>query len=205
MRSLKQLEVVKVLTLGLGFVLVACCVPSIRADMDRGGGLGRSLLSFRETKGNASFQCSPSGPCVPCQYSEKQNDDKYHCSETGYRIPLKCVEVQDDSKEENHSKIQRKLLFLQKQKEKLVTAASYVRWRKLLNNSSKTENGKQNYITYRSCVPADNEEKLSVLGFEAIMVFLLFISSAAIYLRQKRALVMPGVSMVRIPTNSPRF
>ncbi|RWW17964.1 hypothetical protein BHE74_00015377 [Ensete ventricosum] len=32
---------------------------------------GRLLLSFQEAKGNASFRCSPSGLCLPCQYSEK--------------------------------------------------------------------------------------------------------------------------------------
>ncbi|KAG6487644.1 hypothetical protein ZIOFF_056235 [Zingiber officinale] len=32
---------------------------------------GRLLLSFQEVKGNASFRCSPAGPCLPCQYSEK--------------------------------------------------------------------------------------------------------------------------------------
>lgn len=33
----------------------------------------RALLSFRETPhgGNATFDCSPSGPCVPCLYPEK--------------------------------------------------------------------------------------------------------------------------------------
>ncbi|KAM0940973.1 hypothetical protein DsansV1_C17g0143511 [Dioscorea sansibarensis] len=199
MESLSELERAKVLI--LGFVLVSWCVSSIRGDIDGGGGGGqaRLLLAFRETKGNASFQCSPSGPCLPCQYSEK-NDDKYHCSETGYRVPLKCIEVQDGSNEKTHNKVQRKLFFLQKQKEKLVS-----RRRKLLDNSSETENGKQNYVTYRSCVPVGNAEKVSVLGFEAIMVFLLLVSSAAIYLRQKRTFTMPGVSMVRIPTNSPRF
>ncbi|KAG0499508.1 hypothetical protein HPP92_004199 [Vanilla planifolia] len=35
-----------------------------------------------------------------------------------------------------------------------------------LTGTSTAESGKRNYITYRSCVPADGEEKLSVLGFE---------------------------------------
>jgi hypothetical protein len=40
----------------------------------RNGGLGRRvLLSFKETPHgtNLTFDCSPSGPCVPCAYSEK--------------------------------------------------------------------------------------------------------------------------------------
>lgn len=81
-------------------------------------------------------------------------------------MPLKCIEVQDGSKEKPHNKVQRKLLFLQKKKEKFVS-----RWRKLLDNSSETESGKQNYVTFRSCVPVGNEEKVSVLGFE-VRIFL---------------------------------
>jgi len=39
-----------------------------------GGGVGRrTLLSFKEKPhgSNFTFDCSPSGPCVPCAYSEK--------------------------------------------------------------------------------------------------------------------------------------
>ncbi|KAJ6431177.1 hypothetical protein OIU84_018631 [Salix udensis] len=62
-------------------------------------GVGRrALLSFKETPHgtNLTFDCSPSGPCVPCAYSEK-SDKKYRCSETGHRIPFKCVEINHDS------------------------------------------------------------------------------------------------------------
>ncbi|KAJ6825385.1 uncharacterized protein M6B38_375880 [Iris pallida] len=56
----------------LGFLLaVAFFVPSIPSAAavegffySGGGGGKRSLLGFRETKGNSSFQCSPSGPCT---------------------------------------------------------------------------------------------------------------------------------------------
>ncbi|KAI8527228.1 hypothetical protein RHMOL_Rhmol12G0059400 [Rhododendron molle] len=39
---------------------------------EREGGR-RLLMSFKETPsgGNATFDCSPSGPCVACLYSEK--------------------------------------------------------------------------------------------------------------------------------------
>ncbi|KAG0503700.1 hypothetical protein HPP92_003772 [Vanilla planifolia] len=150
-----------------------------RASDSTSGARGRLLLGFRETSGNVSFQCSPSGPCIPCQYSEK-NDEKYHCSETGYRLPLQCIEVQESSEEEHKDKKQRKLLF-------------------------ELESGKRNYITYRSCVPADGEEKLSVLGFEVRMLCLLLISGAIVYLRKKRSTVLPAAGVMRIHTNSPRF
>lgn len=38
--------------------------------------------------------------------------------------------------------------------------------RSLLDDSSSVEGGNQAYITYRSCIPAVNEEILSVIGFE---------------------------------------
>lgn len=38
--------------------------------------------------------------------------------------------------------------------------------RSLLDASSTSEGGSDAYITYRSCIPAINEEKISVLGFE---------------------------------------
>ena len=33
----------------------------------------RALMGFKETPngGNITYECSPSGPCVPCAYSEK--------------------------------------------------------------------------------------------------------------------------------------
>jgi len=40
--------------------------------------------------------------------------------------------------------------------------------RTLLDDSSASDNKSQAYVTYRSCIPADTEEKLSVLGFEVI-------------------------------------
>lgn len=49
--------------------------------------------------------------------------------------------------------------------EELITLLKH---RSLLDDSSTQENGQQAYITYRSCIPAVNEEKLSVLGFEVL-------------------------------------
>ncbi|KAJ6689035.1 hypothetical protein OIU85_005446 [Salix viminalis] len=52
---------------------------------------------------NFTFDCSPSGPYVPCAYSEK-SDENYRCSETGYRIPFNCIEIEHDTKNENGKK-----------------------------------------------------------------------------------------------------
>ncbi|WOL05640.1 hypothetical protein Cni_G14369 [Canna indica] len=169
-----------------------------------GVGRGRLLLSFQESRGNSSFRCSPSGPCLPCQYSEK-NDNKYRCSETGYRVPLKCIHIKDSIEEAKKVNARRKLFYLQENaltmQKQLFTTLNNYKWRKLLAAT----NGEESYITYRSCIPVDSQEKLSVLGFEVIMIGLLLISGSVVYLRQKRTAVMSGVAPTRIPTSAPRF
>lgn len=47
---------------------------------------------------------------------------------------------------------------------------TFVTQRRLLDESSTSDDSRQAYITYRSCIPAVNEEKLSVLGFEVSSV-----------------------------------
>ncbi|THG15401.1 hypothetical protein TEA_017441 [Camellia sinensis var. sinensis] len=172
----------------------------------------RVLMGFKETPsgGNVTFDCSPSGPCVACVYSEK-NDEKYRCSETGYRIPLKCVKIEAGTNQVNSKKAQpnRSTLENNSAKEKLHVMLhnaeeSYtsIRQRSLLADSSTSVGGSQPYITYRSCIPPINEEKLSVIGFEGIILGLLLISSSLIYFRRKQSSVAAGVGAMRIPTNS---
>ncbi|BAF25840.1 Os09g0560400 [Oryza sativa Japonica Group] len=181
---------------------IAMAAAAAAATTSSGG--RRSLLGFVEAQGNSSYRCSPSGPCVPCQYSEKlmnnpcswiatteevctlrndriliKSDEKYCCSETGYRLPLKCVEVQNVTKEGNNTK-----------------------QRKVLDDAS-TSGGSKHYTTYRSCVPLEDEEKLSVLGFEVMMAGMLLISGPFVYYRKRRTAIMQGAS--RIPTSPPRF
>ncbi|KAE8701487.1 putative inactive receptor kinase [Hibiscus syriacus] len=159
----------------------------------------RVLMSFREIskESNGTFDCSPSGPCVPCVYSEK-SDKKYRCSETGYRIPFKCVELDDGAKAENKQKTEKDKSDL----EIPVINEKSRKLRSLLDDSSVSESRVQAYITYRSCIPAVNEEKLSVLGFEGIIFGLLLVSGSVVFLRRKRAITMPGVSTGRIQPNS---
>ncbi|KAL1187798.1 hypothetical protein V5N11_005670 [Cardamine amara subsp. amara] len=153
----------------------------------------RFLLGFKETQkgSNITFACSPSGPCVSCNSSEKRKE-KYRCSETGYRIPFKCKEV----KEEEASN---------KKKDGEETQNSddeEAKPRNLLDDSPVSKVKSQSYKTYRSCVPSADEEKLSVLGFEAIMLGLLLISGTAIYIRKKQIVPMLGVSTGRSQNNS---
>ncbi|GAV77047.1 hypothetical protein CFOL_v3_20519 [Cephalotus follicularis] len=176
-------------------------------------GVGRRLLlSYKETPSgsNVTFECSPSGPCVLCQYSEK-NDEKYRCSETGYRIPLKCVEVEDGSKDddkEKKSKNSRSTLEISHRHEKehaMMHAAGEITTsiedRRLQDDSTTLEDRSHAYITYRSCIPSINEEKLSVLGFEGMVFGLLLVSGSVVYFRRKQTVAMSGVAG-RIQTNS---
>ncbi|KAG8050311.1 hypothetical protein GUJ93_ZPchr0009g2321 [Zizania palustris] len=138
----------RLLLLLLIAVAALCWIPpaiamaAAAAAASTASGARRSLLGFVEAQGNASYRCTPSGPCIPCQYSEKSNE-KYCCSETGYRLPLKCVQVQNVAKEGNNSK-----------------------QRKVLDDASTSDVGTKHYTTYRSCVPLEDEDKLSILGFE---------------------------------------
>lgn len=183
-------------------------------DSENGHGFGRRvLMSFKEkpSGSNLTFDCAPSGPCVPCIYSEK-GDEKYRCSETGYRIPFKCEELKDSTKDAKKTKPQknRSTLEISNSSAKphivehvygeLITSQSQ---RTLLDDSSASDNKSQAYVTYRSCIPADTEEKLSVLGFESVVIFLLLISGSFIYLRKKKAAAMSGyVAAGRGQTNS---
>uniref|UniRef100_A0A7C8ZW55 Uncharacterized protein n=1 Tax=Opuntia streptacantha TaxID=393608 RepID=A0A7C8ZW55_OPUST len=164
-----------------------------------GGGYGgrRRLLGFKETPAgtNSSFECSPSGPCVPCQYSEK-NDDKYRCSETGYRIPFKCVKVGGVSEEASGKRPQNSRSTLEASSSNVDN--SMVKHRALADKASSQEDGLQSYVTYRSCIRAVNEEKLSIIGFEVLMLGLLLVSGSFVFFRRKRTLAMASAGGVRL-------
>ncbi|CAA7391109.1 unnamed protein product [Spirodela intermedia] len=192
-------------------LLVGWCAPFALGVSDGGArhGEGRSLFSYREMHGNVSFRCSASGPCLPCEYSEK-NYEKYHCSETGYRVPLKCVEINDEAKETSGKRSRRSLSFLN-YGDKLYSLQRFhpsprrLRWRRLLDTSSESQDNQVSYTTYRSCLPATAEEKVSVLGFEMIMVCLLLVSGLSVYIRQRRSIPMLGIGAGRFPFGSSRL
>ncbi|XP_058777211.1 uncharacterized protein LOC131651570 [Vicia villosa] len=172
-------------------------------DSQHGYGFGgRVLMSLKEKPAgsNFTFDCAPSGPCVPCIYSEK-GDEKYRCSETGYRIPFKCEESKGSKKdaEKTNPKKTRTALEISSsiaKSHKVSHVFGAVKTsqphRTLLDDSLASNNKSQAYVTYRSCIPADSEEKLSVLGFEGVVIFLLLISGTFVYLKKKRAAAMSG-------------
>ncbi|XP_022991615.1 uncharacterized protein LOC111488176 isoform X1 [Cucurbita maxima] len=172
----------------------------------------RALLSFKETPqgSNVTFECSRSGPCIACLYSEK-NDEKYRCSETGYRIPLKCVEIKDTSKVsiEQKSHDGRSVLEMSYEHKLVIPVlndaighASPIAHRTLRDGSISATDGAQAYTTYRSCIPSVNEEKLSVLGFEGIVLCLLLVSGSFVYIRRKRTVSTAGFASGRLQSNS---
>ncbi|KAJ4874705.1 Uncharacterized protein Rs2_39723 [Raphanus sativus] len=182
----------------------------------RGGGGRRLLLGFKETpKGsNVTFECSPSGPCVSCNSSEKRKE-KYRCSETGYRIPFKCREVRGGGEEASSHKKDAEEKTQQNEQsnasnnddEEVVVDASSVKQRNLRDDDSSSSPASkakksQSYKTYRSCVPSADEERVSVLGFEAVMLGLLLVSGSAVYYRKKQTVPMAGVSSGRSQSNS---
>ncbi|KAJ8773689.1 hypothetical protein K2173_006339 [Erythroxylum novogranatense] len=193
------------------FLLVIASFPdsSVTAlDQASRNGPRRLLLSFKETpRGtNRTYDCSVSGPCVSCQYSEK-NDDQYMCSETGYRIPFKCVEIKDEVKAEDGKKHQDGRSALEISSDDAIPHVTLYetavrKHRNLRSDTPATQGVSQTYITYRSCLPTANEEKLSVIGFEGIVFCLLIMSGSAVYFRRKRSATMPGVGAGRFQTNS---
>ncbi|GAB2212418.1 hypothetical protein Droror1_Dr00020381 [Drosera rotundifolia] len=181
-------------------------IESGRVGRGGGGDVGqrrRLLLGFTEKRGggNSTFECSPSGPCVPCQYSEKK-DDNFRCSETGYRIPLKCMKVTEKTKTADLKN--RSILEGSSDQANMQDAETIImvkKYRSLLKNGSKDE--ADEYIAYRSCIPAVDEERLSVLGFEVFILGLLLVSGSIVFLRQKKTTnPMSGVGGVRLQSNS---
>ncbi|TKY69766.1 hypothetical protein E2542_SST06048 [Spatholobus suberectus] len=182
-------------------------------ETQHGIGVGRRvLLSFKEkpSGSNITFECAPSGPCLPCLYSEK-GDDKYRCSETGYRIPFKCVEIKDSMEDAKKTKSKEGRSSLEisdgiaKSDEVSHVAGEFtpsISHRRLVDDSTSSDNRSQAYITYRSCITPVSEEKLSVLNFEGVVIFLLLISGSFIYLRKKKVASVSGYVAARGQTNS---
>ncbi|KAL8518869.1 hypothetical protein ACS0TY_010000 [Phlomoides rotata] len=198
------------LMLTLLFFLILFVSPnlSLNHNSDLTVMKGRTLMGFKETPdgGNVTFDCSPSGPCIPCSRAEK-SEEKYRCGETGYRIRLKCApsgsgsnDPKSVNKQDRRSSLEVTDSGVYQHDVKLTN--SPMRHERLLSDSSKSGGGSRAYVTYRSCIPAINEEKLSVLGFEALMIALLISSGSFIYFRRKRSTAVAGGAPMRLPTSS---
>lgn len=212
------MDILKLLT------ILLCCVAFIWPPATECSSLERRELAEKRLvkRDNATFECSSSGPCVPCSYSEK-SDEKFHCSETGYRMPYKCIEVKSDFKEVNREQIGKESYPVKDEIEARIsseyknarpqgqenqkmnsqnhnTEGKNGNRRRLSEATQSLEDGKQIHHIFGSCVPAADDEKLSVLGFEGIVLCLLLICSPVVYYRKKKSFVISGAT--RIPTNS---
>ncbi|KAG2321565.1 hypothetical protein Bca52824_014778 [Brassica carinata] len=140
--------------------------------------------------------------------SDLYEKEKYRCSETGYRIPFKCREVRgveaSHKKDAEETPQNAQSNNVNDDGDEEVVDASSVKQRNLRDDSTPASKAKksQSYKTYRSCVPSADEERVSVLGFEAVMLGLLLVSGSAVYYRKKQTLPMAGVSTGRSQSNS---
>ncbi|KAL9240907.1 hypothetical protein vseg_015073 [Gypsophila vaccaria] len=180
-----------------GVMIVVVIVSSIQQLCE---GAQRRNLGFKEKieGSNSTFDCNPSGPCIPCQYSEK-SEDKYRCSETGYRVPFKCTAnvEKEVSGKKDHSTPGGSSSGGEDATAKDKTSAA--------DNKSSQEVERHEYVTYRSCLQDANEEKLSVLGFEVFILGMLLVSGSFIVLRRKKTVAATaGAGGVRLQSN-PRF
>ncbi|KAH9610729.1 hypothetical protein KSS87_017249 [Heliosperma pusillum] len=167
----------KWMVLVLGLLMIVC-----DGAERRNVGFEEKLHSSNSnSNSNSTLDCSPSAPCLPCQYSEK-NDDKYRCSETGYRIPFKCtadVKNKPIGKAVNGDNAEAKA-------------------------TDDDGASSKEYVTYRSCTPDVNQENLSVLGFEVLVLGLLLVSGSLVFLRRKKTVAVAGTGGVRLQSH-PRF
>ncbi|KAG6548780.1 hypothetical protein Mapa_009541 [Marchantia paleacea] len=191
-------------------VLVLLCVSAILfitpwvastvffAPYDNWNEAGR--FTRPEKQGNVTWLCTPSGPCVGCSQSEKQ-DPNFKCKPTGYHVPQKCVEDMEEAK--NAKKL---AVGSQQRKEKDAAAAAKTDEDSYEDGGRRraeglAEEGKQIYVLYKSCLPTEVREKLSVLGFEGVVLGLLAISAPFVYFRKKKG-AAPAPNMQRVPSSA---
>ncbi|CAK9858946.1 unnamed protein product [Sphagnum jensenii] len=186
------------------FLLCLCPIPSFSSNEE-------TRYVVEDSKGNATFSCDASGPCIPCSYSEKQTDE-YHCKQTGFHQPLKCVEMKTDhnaGQTKRDSQLPSEANDVEKdgveglhQRRKLQAVDSTAAQKLLDSENFKIEGGLKVYHIYKFCSPQEQEDKLSVWQFEALVIGSLALCSPLLYYRRKHSFLASG--MTRIP-NNPRF
>ncbi|KAL2634745.1 hypothetical protein R1flu_006224 [Riccia fluitans] len=158
-------------------------------------------FSRPEKQGNTTWLCTPSGPCVGCTPSEKQ-DPTFKCKPTGYHLPQRCVE--DNEEARSAQKLESKEIANRGDDEGTEEGeGSGRRMRMMLNHDSSRkslgEDGVQVYVLYKSCLPKEVREKLSVLGFEGVVLGLLAISAPFVYFRKRRITLSSPNIVQRVP------
>ncbi|CAM6019669.1 unnamed protein product [Sphagnum balticum] len=186
------------------FLLCLCPIPSFSSNEE-------TRYVAEDSKGNTTYSCDASGPCIPCSYSEKQTDE-YHCKQTGFHQPFKCIEMKTDHKPgqtKRDSQLPSEANDVEKdgveglhQRRKLQAMDSTAAQKLLDSQNFKIEGGLKVYHTYKFCTPQEQEDKLSVWQFEGLVIGSLALCSPLLYYRRKHSFLASG--MTRIP-NNPRF
>jgi hypothetical protein len=166
-----------------------------------------------EAEGNSTvLWCSP-GPCLACSASEKA-DPKLKCSPTGYHKIEQCVKdengvpdlIKNKDDGDGHLGASEDPIEGNNQNHlgETETAGSdssdgddtTIKERSLVG----ADDVSQKILIYRTCLPQDVKEKLSVFGFEGVVLLCLLLSAPAVHYRKKRATNTQG--MQRIPSTS---
>ncbi|CAM6044290.1 unnamed protein product [Sphagnum compactum] len=185
------------------FLLCLCPIPSLSSNEE-------TRYVAEDSKGNTTFSCDASGPCIPCSYSEKQTDE-YHCKQTGFHQPFKCMEMKTDhnsgqtkrdSQLPKANDVEKDGVEGLHQRRKLQAMDSTAAQKLLDSQNFKIEGGLKVYHTYKFCTPQEQEDKLSVWQFEGLVIGSLALCSPLLYYRRKHSFLASG--MTRIP-NNPRF
>lgn len=202
------------------FLLCLCPIPSFSSNEE-------TRYVVEDSKGNTTFSCDASGPCIPCSYSEKQTDE-YHCKQTGFHQPFKCMEMktdhnsgqtkrdsqlpsgrEDSERPDNDASQNTEANDVEKdgvegshQRRKLQAVDSTAAQKLLDSENFKIEGGLKVYHIYKFCTPQEQEDKLSVWQFEGLVIGSLALCSPLLYYRRKHSFLASG--MTRIP-NNPRF
>lgn len=159
-------------------------------------------LRSQETDGNTTLWCT-SGPCVACTRSEKA-DSKFKCSPTGYHKAQQCAEDRDAVDMSKKPKDEENTGLgtdpIQAKDQEPANEAVDGRDDTLKGRGLVGETESQTTIVYKTCIPQEVKEKLSVFGFEGVVLVSLLLSAPAVHYRKKRGSVTQGLQ--RIPSTA---
>ncbi|CAM6084037.1 unnamed protein product [Calypogeia fissa] len=161
-------------------------------------------LRSQETDGNMTLWCT-SGLCVACTSSEKA-EAKFKCSPTGYHKAQQCAEDRDavdmsttkPKDEKTTTEVTKDPIQGKDQKptdDNVDGGAASLKGRGLVGDAVS-----QTTVIYKTCIPQEVKEKLSVFGFEGVVLVCLLLSAPAVHYRKKRGAAAQGLQ--RIPSTA---
>lgn len=182
-------------------LLALCCATAPAAAEERGESRGST---YTQTHRNSTYECAPSGPCLICSSAERQSGDMFQCSDTNYHQAYKCTEIfaskvgsrKDASIQDRQTAEGERSRKHGPSDERLAQPDH-----RLNTESASTYPAAADvYYIYNTCLPAAQEESLSVLGFEMIMLAVLVVCGPVVHYRKKKLYSANG--MTRVPTSA---